>query len=430
MSGSAPGMTARPDRAVRGATSGHYPRRMPSSRTVPSVVVAGALTAVLWVVTGRVGDWLSGASDVLPGALVRAVLPHPTGVASGGPVSGSTLLAAALAGALVAAGTHLALRRLPAGTGRWATFLAVWFAVVAASALAATASWFAGVTLPWRADTVTELVATALGGWWGFVEGPLVALAVAVTRALTDRRDDPAGTRHTRAPATVRACPAALAAGTTAGVLWAAAGVGRTLLPGAADAQSPWGVARDVVLLPSARLAVDVDALLADPVHLALPLGVGLVVAVLTALAARRLPPVEGTGALVLAVWLACSAGAALAAVVPVVVSTVQAGGVLPDAGRALPVLEAGLAWGLVCGVVVAPFAALVHRAAGARPDVAPEPAEDPWPAPTRRPEEHDARDTAPASADAHEAKAAAEPTEVDAAPQDVRARDEVGASA
>src|SRR5690606_37665311 len=149
-----------------------------------------------------------------------------------------------------------------------------------------------------------------------------------------------------------------------------------------------------------------------------------------TALAARRLPPVEGTGALVLAVWLACSAGAALAAAVPVVVSTVQAGGVLPDAGRTLPVLESGLAWGLVCGAVVAPFAALVHRAAGARPDVAPEPAEDPWPAPARRPEGHDAQDAATASADAPEAEAAADPAEPDAAPHDVRARHAGGASA
>ncbi|MBM7821581.1 hypothetical protein JOE63_004058 [Cellulosimicrobium cellulans] len=357
---------------------------MPSSRTVPAVVVAGTLTALLWVVTGRLADWLSGTSLAVPGTLLRALLPHPTG-AGGGPVSGSTLLTAALAGALVAAGTQLALRRLPSGTGRWATFLGVWFAVVAASALAATAAWFAGVTLPWRADTITELVATALGGWWGLVNGLIVGLAVVVTRALTDRRDDPAGTRHTRTPTTVRAWPAALAAGTTTGVLWAAAGVGRTLLPGAADPQSPWGVARDVVLLPSARLAVDRDALLADPVHLALPLGVGLAVGLLTALAARRLPPVEGRWALLLATWFACVAGAALAAAVPVVVSTVTAGGVLPDAGRALPVLQAGLGWGLVCGVLVAPLAVVVHRAAGAVPDAAGD-AEEPWPAPAATP--------------------------------------------
>lgn len=359
---------------------------MPSSRTVPAVVVAGTLTAVLWVVTGRLGDWLSGMSHAVPGTVVRALLPHPAApVAAGAPVSGSTLLTAALAGALVAAGTQLAVRRLPAGTGRWATFLAVWFSTVAASAIAATAAWFAGVTLPWRADTITELVATALGGWWGLVNGLLVGLAVVVTRALTDRRDDPAGTRHTRAPATVRAWPAALAAGAATGVLWAAAGVGRTVLPGAVDPQSPWGVARDVVLLPSARLAVDRDALLADPVHLALPLGVALAVGLLTALAARRLPPTEGRWTLLLATWLACVAGAAVAAAVPVVVSTVTAGGVLPDVGRALPVLQAGLAWGLVCGVLVAPLAVVVHRAAGAVPDTAGD-AEEPWPAPAATP--------------------------------------------
>ncbi|MGN7702051.1 hypothetical protein [Cellulosimicrobium sp. 22601] len=359
---------------------------MPSSRTVPAVVVAGTLTAVLWVVTGRLGDWLSGTPLPVPGTLVRALLPHPTAsVAGGAPVSGSTLLTAALAGAVVAAGTQLVLRRLPSGTGRWATFLGVWFAVVAASALAATAAWFAGVTLPWRADTITELVATALGGWWGLVNGLLVGLAVVVTRALTDHRDDPAGTRHTRAPATVRAWPAALAAGTATGVLWAAAGVGRTLLPGASDPQSPWGLARDVVLLPSARLTLDRDALLADPVHLVLPLGVGLAVGLLTALAARRLPPAEGRWALLLSVWFACVTGAALAAAVPVVVSTVASGGVLPDAGRVLPVLQAGLGWGLVCGVLVAPLAVVVHRAAGAVPDAAGD-AEEPWPAPAATP--------------------------------------------
>lgn len=65
----------------------------------------------------------------------------------------------------------------------------------------------------------------------------------------------------------------------------------------------------------------------------------------------------------------------------PVVVSTVTAGGVLPDVGRALPVLQAGLAWGLVCGVLVAPLAVVVHRAAGAVPDTAGD-AEEPWPAP------------------------------------------------
>ncbi|QJW35464.1 hypothetical protein [Cellulosimicrobium protaetiae] len=402
---------------------------MPSSRTVPAVVVAGALSAVLWVVTGRLADWLSGAAHTLPGSLVRTLLPHPTGpVAGGEPVSGSTLLAAALAGALVALGTHVALRRLPSGTGRWATFLAVWFSTVAASALAATAVWFAGVTLPWRADTITELVATALGGWWGLVNGLLVGLAVVVTRALLDRRDDPAGTRHTRGPRTVRAWPAALVAGAATAVLWAAAGIGRTTLPGSADPQSPWGVARDVVLLPSARLAVDRDALLADPVHLALPLAVGLTVALLTALAARRLPPVEGTGALLLATWCACVLGAALAAAVPVVVSTLDAGGALPDVGRTLPVLQAGLAWGLVCGVLVAPLAVVVHRAAGTvRHDDGE--VEEPWPAPTAA---DDTREPAPTEEPPTDepAPAAADAPRDDAPREDARERTEVPANA
>lgn len=398
---------------------------MPSSRTVPAVVVAGTLTAVLWMVTGRLGDWLSGTSLAVPGTVVRALLPHPAApVAAGAPVSGSTLLTAALAGALVAAGTQLAVRRLPTGTGRWATFLAVWFSTVAASAIAATAAWFAGVTLPWRADTITELVATALGGWWGLVTGPLVGLAVVVTRALTDRRDDPAGTRHTRTPTTVRAWPAALAAGAATGMLWAAAGVGRTTLPGAADPQSPWGVARDVVLLPSARLAVDRDALLADPVHLALPVGVGLAVGLLTALAARRLPPAEGRWTLLLATWCACAAGASLAAAGPVVASTVAAGGLLPDAGRTLPVLQSGLAWGLVCGVLVAPLAAVVHRAAGARPHDGAEGVEEPWPAPAAAEpaDQHDAgvADTARPTPD--------ERSEADDATTDAHERDEAPA--
>lgn len=396
---------------------------------MPAVVAAGTLTAVLWVVTGRAADWLAGAGHTLPAGLVRTVLPHPTGVVTGGQqVSGSTVLTAALAGGLVALGTHLVLRRLPAGEGRGAAFLAVWGAAVLASALAATAAWFAGVTLAWRADTVTRFVATALGGWWGFVDGPLVAVTVAVARALTDRHDDPAGTRHTRTPTRVRAWPAALAAGTATGVLWAAAGVGRTTLPGAADPQSPWGVARDVVLLPSARISVDRAALLADPVHLLLPVGVGLAVGLLTALAARRLPPVEGRAALLLAVWLACAGGAALAAAVPVVASTLAAGGVLPDAGRTLPVLESGLAWGMVCGVLVAPLAVVVHRHAGARPLAEAATADEPWPAPVT-PEGSAPGEPAPEHAEAPDAEQAGPHAADDApAPDDARHRDEVTA--
>lgn len=402
---------------------------------MPAVVAAGTLTAVLWVVTGRVADWLAGAAPALPAGLVRTLLPHPTGVVTGGQqVSGSTVLTAVLAGGIVALGTHLVLRRLPAGEGRWAAFLAVWGAAVLASGLAATAAWFAGVTLAWRADTITRFVATALGGWWGFVNGPLVAVTVAVARALTDRHDDPAGTRHTRTPTRVRAWPAALAAGTATGVLWAAAGVGRTTLPGAADPQSPWGVARDVVLLPSARIAVDRAALLDDPVHLLLPVGVGLAVGLLTALAARRLPPVEGRAALLLGVWLACAGGAALAAAVPVVASTLAAGGVLPDAGRTLPVLEAGLSWGMVCGVLVSPLAVVVHRHAGARPHAGSAVADEPWPAPVapeqpeeRAPEQGEARGAEQAEAPDPEQ---AGPRDADDAPgpDDARHRDEVTA--
>jgi len=357
---------------------------MPSSRTAPAVVVAGLLTAALWVVTGQLAGWLrSGTADLVPGAVLRAALPHPTGAVSAGePLSGATILAAALAGAVGALGTYLALRRLPSGTGRWATFLAVWFSVVAASALAGSALWFAGITLPWTAQTLEEFVAAAFGGYWGLANGVVVAVAVAVTRDLVDRHDDPAGTRHTRTPARVRAWPAALGAGMATGLLWAGAGVARTLVPVPVDPQTSWGIARDVVLLPAARIPLDQAQLLAHPVPLVLPVVVGLVVAVLTGLATRRLPPAEGRWPLLLAVWLACVLGSALASVVPLVVSAVEAGGALPDAGRTLPVLEAGLAWGLVCGVFVALLAVVVHGYAGpvAAGD---EPSDEPWPAPS-----------------------------------------------
>jgi hypothetical protein len=403
---------------------------MPSSRTAPAVVVAGLLTAALWVLTGQLADWLrAGTVDVVPGAVLRAALPHPGGAVSAGePLSGATILAAALAGGVGALGTYLALRRLPSGTGRWATFLAVWFSVVAASALAGSALWFAGITLPWTAQTLEEFVAAAFGGYWGLANGVVVAVAVAVTRDLVDRHDDPAGTRHTRTPVRVRAWPAALSAGLATGLLWAGAGIARTLVPVPVDPQTSWGIARDVVLLPAARIAVDRDELLAHPVPLVLPVVAGLVVAVLTGLATRRLPPAEGRWPLLLAVWLACVLGSALTSVVPLVVSAVQAGGALPDAGRTLPVLEAGMAWGLVCGVFVALLAVVVHGYAGPV-RTAGEPADEPWPAPSGTTEESTGAATT-GSGPAGEPAPTDEGGTSGTTPDEARERDEVPANA
>ena len=119
---------------------------MPSSRTAPPVVVAGLLTVALWLVTAQAADWVHARYTYLVhSAVVRTVLPHPTGLVVGGePLTGGAVLVALLAGAVAAAGTFLAVRRLPLWTGRWAAFLGVWFCVVAAAAVAGTARGFAG----------------------------------------------------------------------------------------------------------------------------------------------------------------------------------------------------------------------------------------------------------------------------------------------
>ncbi|MBE9926166.1 hypothetical protein G8C93_09735, partial [Cellulosimicrobium cellulans] len=134
--------------------------------------------------------------------------------------------------------------------------------------------------------------------------------------------------------------------------------------------------------------------------------------------------------------WLACAGGAALAAAVPVVASTLAAGGVLPDAGRTLPVLEAGLAWGMVCGVLVAPLAVVVHRHAGARPHAGSAVADEPWPAPVA-PEGSAPGELAPEQPEAPDAEqpevpdaeqAGARDADDAPGPDDARHRDEVPA--
>ncbi|MBE9940865.1 hypothetical protein, partial [Cellulosimicrobium cellulans] len=90
------------------------------------------------------------------------------------------------------------------------------------------------------------------------------------------------------------------------------------------------------------------------------------------------------------------------------------------------PVLEAGLSWGMVCGVLVAPLAVVVHRHAGARPHAGSAVADEPWPAPVA-PEQHEER--APEQAEAPDGEQAG-PRDADDAPgpDDARHRDEVTA--
>lgn len=338
---------------------------MPSSRTVPSVVVAGLVTAALWLVTAQAADWVHARyTVVVHSAVVRTVLPHPTGLVLGGePLTGGAVLAALVAGAVAAVGTFLAVRRLPLWTGRWAAFLAVWFCVVVASAVARTVHWFASTEMPWTDDHTAGLLWALTEAYWGLVNGWVVGLAVVVTLALTDRRDDPSGTRHARALPRVRVLPAALTATVSAVLLWAGAG-----LVGPVRAMH-WGDGP--------------QRLLDEPIEFVLLAVVALVVGVLTALAARRLPAVTGRVALGLAVWFACVAAAAVATAVREVADRLSTFGSVhgPDLNAMLPPVQDALDWGLVLGWVVAVVTVLVHGRAGTptEPDT---PGGDPWPAP------------------------------------------------
>jgi len=358
---------------------------MPSSRTAPPVVVAGLLTVALWLVTAQAADWVHARYTYLVhSAVVRTVLPHPTGLVVGGePLTGGAVLVALLAGAVAAAGTFLAVRRLPLWTGRWAAFLGVWFCVVAAAAVAGTARGFAGTSLPWTADHTATLLGSLLESYWGLVNGWVVGLAVVVTLALTDRRDDPAGSRHARALPRVRALPAVLTAVTSAVLLWAGVGLARDVL-----LLTSW--VRDVVPV-GARVPVPAMSwgerpqdLLDRPVELALLGVVALVVGVLAALATRRLPPATGRVALGFAVWFACVAAAGAAATVRVVADRLAVFGSVsgPDLHQILPRVQDALSWGVAVGWVVAVLTVLVHRQAGVVVPPAGSAPSDPWPAP------------------------------------------------
>lgn len=338
------------------------------------------LTAVLWIVTGQAADLVHARyTYVVHSAVVRTVLPHPTGLVLGGePPTGSTVLTAVLAGAVAAVVVLLAVRRLPRATGRWAAFLASWFAVVVASAVAGTAHWFASVPFPSSPDVAHSLVLSLTDGYWGLANGWVVGLAVVVTLASTDRRDEPLPSRHARALPPSRAVPAVLAAGLSATVLWAAVGALAVVLPRGAGTSGA-GDAVHAVLLPSAMMVgprpLDV---LARPVELVLAVGVGLVVACLAALVTFRLPRSTGRCALVLSVWFACVVASVLAAAARRVVDRVEVfGGLHPaDLAQILPFVEAALAWGLAYGWVVGLVAMLAHQRI-MRPDAAPAPA---WP--------------------------------------------------
>jgi len=214
------------------------------------------------------------------------------------------------------------------------------------------------------------------------VNGWVVGLAVVVTLALTDRRDDPAGSRHARALPRVRALPAVLTAVTSAVLLWAGVGLARDVL-----LLTSW--VRDVVPV-GARVPVPAMSwgerpqdLLDRPVELALLGVVALVVGVLAALATRRLPPATGRVALGFAVWFACVAAAGAAATVRVVADRLAVFGSVsvPDLHQILPRVQDALSWGVAVGWVVAVLTVLVHRQAGVVVPPAGAAPSDPWPA-------------------------------------------------
>lgn len=342
-----------------------------TSRRDPAVLVAGLVSSILWIGTAVLSDWVhANFTYKVHSALVKTVLPHPTGtVPDGTAITGQTILSAFLVGLVVIVVTYLATRRLPRRAGTWAVFLGAWFALVVGGTAGSVADTAADIAVPPVMSPAFELLAASFdGGWWGMAYGWLVGLALVGALALSNRSAASAlpSTRRARKPVRARAYPAVLVAGLVAPMLWVAVGVGGSWLVWHRSARGPIDLFGEVA--PGAmilHLAPGARALEVSEVVLAVV--VALVVAAGTWLATRRLDPSAGLWTLVLAVWFVVVAGAMLAAAARSFSLYASSGLHSATLNMVLPSLQASLFWSLALGWVVGLLAALTYRRTGGR---------------------------------------------------------------
>jgi hypothetical protein len=337
------------------------------------VLVAGLVTSAVWVGSAVLSTWAHGGLDRVDGSVVRTFLPHPNGaLPHGSALTGQTILAALLAGAVVTVTTRLATRRLPRRSGAWAALLATWCGVLLGGALASVADTVADLVFPAPMNPTFHLLAAVFdGAWWGLLTGWIVGLAVVGTLVVTGRAaaDALPATRRARKPARARAYPAVLVAGLTASCVWAATGAAGSWLVWHRKARGAIDLVGEIA--PGAMiLRLAPQSAPVQTTEVVLGVAVGVVVAGGTWLATRRLPPQAGRWTLALAVWFATVVGAALAAAARAFATY---GGLHPTTiDLVAPAAQASLFWPLATGWVGGVLAAVVYARTGARPLAAP----------------------------------------------------------
>ncbi|MBE7702195.1 hypothetical protein H9623_18040 [Oerskovia sp. Sa1BUA8] len=340
-----------------------------TSRREPAVLVAGLVTSIVWVGTAVLSDWAhTNVTDQVDASLVRALVPHPNGTLPGGAaITGQTILAALLAGLVVMAVAYLATRRLPRRSGGWAVFLAAWSGVVVGGVVGSVADTVADIAFPAPMNPAFHLLASSFdGGWWGLVNGWVVALSLAGTLAVTNRSSaaDLPATRRSRKPLRARAYPAVIVAGLTATVVWVAVGAAGSWLVWHRSARGPIDLVGEIA--PGAmifRFAPQAQPVQVTEVVLAVV--VGLVVAGGAWLATRRLPPGADRWTATLAVWHTTVVAAVLAGTARSFATYAPSGLHPATVDLVLPAAQASLVWPLATGWVAALLAGLTYERTG-----------------------------------------------------------------
>ncbi|MHA7134280.1 hypothetical protein [Oerskovia turbata] len=369
-----------------------------TSRRDPAVLAAGLVTSAVWVGSAVLSTWAHASLDQVDGSIVRTFLPHPNGaVPHGSALTGQTILAALLAGAVVMAAAYLATRRLPRRSGAWAALLATWCGVILGGAVASVADTVADLVFPAPMNPTFHLLAAVFdGAWWGLLTGWITGLAVVGALAVTGRAAAEAlpATRRARKPARARAYPAVLVAGLAATCAWAATGAAGSWLVWHRKARGAIDLVGEIA--PGAMiLRLTPQSAPVQATEIVLGVAVGVVVAGGTWLATRRLPPRAGRWTLALAVWFAAIVGAAGAAAVRAFATY---GGLHPTTlDLVAPAAQASLFWPLATGWVGGVLAAVVYARTGARAHAEAEPDAGAGPEPVTEP---DGRVTADVSRD------------------------------